>query len=869
VIGLALGELRSRRVGTALAILGVLTAVLGFVLLAQTARTTTATLSGEVARTWRGPYQLLVRPPAARSELEVRDGLIRPNYFSGLVGGITSAQYETIRDLPGIEVAAPIALIGFVEWPTAWVMNLQDSVSPDGPTVLRLRIDASGESGLSRYPLGDLYLVAASGRVQTAAGRTTLDVGSAVIDCSVEVRCFSGSTLTPPVPQAAGVPATTFVFSLPIVVAGVEPAAEAALAGLDGCVTAGRYLRDADVPTEVGSTAGQQTSIPVLVSTTSFIDETVHAMVARAHDPGLVLSGTRPQEVPVWDPVSDRTMSAEDLYRQFVRAIGSASFYNVSPLWSPAEVAYQVLASDQLRALTVPADPSVFANPLVLATGLDTGPVEARDVWFRQLAARPQLRRDELPNTWLRVGEYDPGCLPSFDQLAGGGGIDAYSLPRVVTPDGKILGPTRSMAGYVNAPPLVLTTLAGARWFADPKRFNGAPGAAFISAIRVRVAGAAEAGPLAYARLARTAAEIHERTGLAVDIVVGSSPKNVAVTLPAGTFGRPDLVVREGWSVTGVAYTFSRALQVQDFALFAVALVGALALVAQTAFVSVRRRRSEFAVLRAFGWRGSHLGVLVLLEVMVIGVVAGALGLALSVPLGMLISGGPSGLIFLVAPLAVLVSIVGGVVPAIAATRTRVVRALVPVPTTGGRMPDQPWAIGLVEMMRRRGRESLIGVAVLALAGTLLGAIVAVEIGFRGQLDVTLLGTYVATQVEPFHVIVALLTLGIGALAAAQIVTLQYLERQPELATLRALGWRSANVAAFVAGAALALGVIGGGVAAVLVTLLMLLLGPTPQDLLIAVVAALLSPAIAVSVAVSAILAHAYRLSPAQLLRGE
>src|SRR5687767_9053061 len=104
MIRLALRELVGRRVASGLAVLGVTTAVLGFVLLAATAKTTSAVLTGEVARTWRGPYQLLVRPASSRSELEERDGLIRPNYFSGLVGGITADQHDAIRAIPGVAV---------------------------------------------------------------------------------------------------------------------------------------------------------------------------------------------------------------------------------------------------------------------------------------------------------------------------------------------------------------------------------------------------------------------------------------------------------------------------------------------------------------------------------------------------------------------------------------------------------------------------------------------------------------------------------------------------------------------------------------------------------------------------------------------
>jgi hypothetical protein len=657
-------------------------------------------------------------------------------------------------------------------------------------------------------------------------------------------------------------------FALPIVVAGIDPAAEAELAGLSGCLTGGRYLTESDGPTQVSSPAGAQTAIPILVSQSSFIDEVVHAHIASARDTGLLLQGAAPEQLTQWDALGDRTASADQLYRSFIGAIGTGSFYNVSPLWSPGEVSYDSVGNDQLRPRSVPADLNVFLNPLV--PGSDLTPAEARDVWFRSLVTRVQVRSQELPNAWIRVGQYDPSCLPSFDALAGGGGIDAYALPAVNLPDGTRLGPTRSMAGYINSPPLILTTLAGAEWFADPQRFQGASGSAFISVVRVRIAGAEEAGPTAYARLARAAAAIHDATGLAVDIVVGSSPRPIGVDLPAGGFGRPPLTVREGWAVQGVAYRFTRAVQAQDLALFGVALLGSLALIAQTAFVSVRRRRREFAMLRGLGWRGRDLVRLVLLEVLGIGLIAGVIALTVGLPLAALMTADlPISLLVGVLPLAMAVSLGGGLVPALAARRSTVaVGMLNPGVIHASHLPPRAWRLG-VHQMGRRGVESIVPVVVVAVSGTLLGAILAIEATFRGQLDATVLGVYLSGQVQPFHLAVAALTLVVGALAAGQAVALEYLERQPELAMLRAIGWRRRDVVGYVAGGALALAALGAIVAGGLVAVVMLVLNSGSSALLIAMSAAVIAPFVAVTIAITGTLAHAFFISPAALLRGE
>src|SRR6266513_3273331 len=104
----------ARRLSTAVTGLGLLIATLGFNLLASTSQTASAVLHGDIASAWSTPYDLLVRPAGSVTSLERADGLIRPNYVSGLAGGgITLAQLDASRDGSSVEGAAPIAVSGY------------------------------------------------------------------------------------------------------------------------------------------------------------------------------------------------------------------------------------------------------------------------------------------------------------------------------------------------------------------------------------------------------------------------------------------------------------------------------------------------------------------------------------------------------------------------------------------------------------------------------------------------------------------------------------------------------------------------------------------------------------------------------------
>ncbi len=500
-----------------------------------------------------------------------------------------------------------------------------------------------------------------------------------------------------------------------------------------------------------------------------------------------------------------------------------------------------------------------------------TTPPAVRDRWFRTVTQHG-YDQAEGNRYWTVVGTYNPDCLPGFDPLAGGG-LETYATPTVRLADGRELRPSRSLAGYINPPPLLLTTLDGAAWLSDPKRFDGRPGAAFISVVRVKLAGLGEPGPLAEARIGRVAADIRDATGLQVDVVKGASPREVQVDLPAGRFGRPALTVREPWSVKGVAFRFTEAVSAQNLALFTLALVGATILVGETAYTAVRRRRAEFGVLRALGWPARRVAALVELEMLLLGLAVGVVALALGLPLAAM--AGVRLLVWTMAaavPLAVAVAALAALLPALAAARGTTMGVL----TRGGRgrvrrsrPPRFALTLGLRDLVGLWRTEALLGVIAIALGAAMLGGVVLVAAAFRGQLDTTVLGVYLGERVRPFHVAVAALTLAIGALAAGQIVTLGYLERQAQLAALRALGWPRAHVLRLLAAQGLALGALGGLAGALAVWAAGAATGAAPDAIGLGALASVLVALVAAALAVLGPLLQASHSRPAELLRGE
>jgi ABC-type lipoprotein release transport system permease subunit len=612
--------------------------------------------------------------------------------------------------------------------------------------------------------------------------------------------------------------------------------------------------------------------IPVLLSNHTFIDESLTLDVDRAPEPFIAATGDPLSQVNAWTRVLSRTWSADELYRRFLdvapKYIGS-----LSNTWTPGDVTY-FGSGDHLTAQTTAPDFSVFQTNVVSGdvTGEQLAPPEAKDAWFRKLtvhAINNSYSRGDGPPAFLPVGRYEPNCLARFNPLAGDA-LETYAPARVALASGRPMGPNASVTGYVNMPPTVLTTLSGIQVLDDPNHYEGAPGRAFISVVRVRVAGTQQPGQIAQQRLSRVAASIHDATGLQVDIVKGASPRQVKVTLPAGNFGRPELDVTEPWSVKGVGFRFLQAVSLQNLLMFSLVLVSASFLVGQTAYVSVRRRRSELAVLRAIGWPQWRIALLIELELLILGLGVGLLGLAV----GLLVTnlaqiGATAWTVLGVVPLSLLIALLAGVAPALSTMRSTTINVISrPERIRDGQLSASALGLGLRQVMRWRW-DVVAGVAALALGGALLGIVELVAAGFRGQLDATILGTYLSGQVKVFHFVVAGLTLAVGALAAAQVITLTYLERRPHLAMLRAMGWPRGEVAKMLLGQAIGLGLIAAAIGVTATIAAGLALSAAALAIAGAASSALGMTAVTVAVAVIAPLSHAYTANPAESLRGE
>lgn len=112
---------------TLLASTGFLLAACALILLSATTQTTVVQASAIINRNWRPTYDLVVLPPQA---VLPPGKAIPADLLEGYGGGISMQQYEQIKKLSGIELAAPIAFLGYVQVPVPEVQFVNIALPP-------------------------------------------------------------------------------------------------------------------------------------------------------------------------------------------------------------------------------------------------------------------------------------------------------------------------------------------------------------------------------------------------------------------------------------------------------------------------------------------------------------------------------------------------------------------------------------------------------------------------------------------------------------------------------------------------------------------------------------------------------------------
>lgn len=851
MIGFVWRGLRFARGRAAALAAGMLVAATAFALLTATVEVNSARISGAVGRTWRGAYDLLVLPARSSVARAGRNRLVQVNYLSAATGGITMGQYSRIEHLAGVGVAAPLAIVGYVlETTTVPITLSPEAIGQSGARVLTVSSTFSADRGLSTYPAqqqGFVYITPdALSPLEFESSEGIVQNLEQLPDGQTIGVCASGGSSAPPaspfqqvaesgldacysrVGPGSGVVQGYVQWSFPVLVAGIDPTAESKLTGLNRAVTSGRYLQEGETDKTVGTNS---IVVPVLASTQVFdgdVDQiTVSELPSSAVD--VVRSGESAVEVmqsiegDQGTTVQRATVTGAQAWRQLlhqlsapITAARSSYAEIVGQYWTASGVHYVGHGSEQLYPEPTSNPDSVWqAGINVNGLAYVPAPPAAADIGFRTLTEHTVTAGHGAAGSRVFLGEigaFDPARLPGFSGAGPGSPLASYRAPLLSGANaasvrelgGQPLEPDGNMAGYAQPPPMVYTTLAGAAALENPNSYTGTgrQAAAPISSIRVRVSSLRGTISQQLTKIAAVGQEIRTATGLQVIVTAGASPEPVTITLPSGRFGRPQLSLTEDWTAVGVSLVVLRQADRESLALFALILVVCALFLGGAALAGVRGRRAEIGGLRSMGWGRRQVFVFILGEVVMLGVLAGAAGAALSaVLIEVLGLSAPLWRAALVLPVAIVLAAASAIVPALLAARIQPLNALTPAarpPRRKGRRTRTVAGLALTEVARRRGRSALVA-AGLAVGVVGLSVLLAAHASFATSIGDSELAGLVTSSVRGTDLAAVLLTVGLSAVAVADLTYLNLRERAGELAALSASGWGRLQLARLLA----------------------------------------------------------------------
>lgn len=580
---------------------------------------------------WRGTYDLLVRPEGSRAPLEEEYGVVEPNFlqFTGH-GGLGLGDLDQIRGLNGVEIAAPIAVVGYVRWnASSPVVYIGQDAYPQDETLYEVSVEVRTTDGVIDYRLSrSTASVVLPPSENTEPGQrprwNTAQSSSFREDrASLTFRKLPSFTnpivAVDPAAEAALLP-TTASFLDPI---RQVDASERTVGSFDLDLIAMerhrtyfdlRMMRQDDYPGHVDT---DTPVLPMAVSEQPYTPLWVDVLVDELGvlpQPLVELGGISQARTAV-DAEPTRLGERSNEVTAHVRPFDIASLMGIWPGTGSVNgrIAWDIPPQDYISLLVGPLDyehaeprPGTDALSLEVRPQPGDGPRYRRvqEVPFEDLEPFGETRRPEdLPFHLAPVAIYNLADLDLLRDPLRWSPLGSYQPPEthlVAGPEGTALdepvamNPTFDIAGLLQPPPLAYTDLQVATLLR---------GDTPIDAVRVRLAGLERFEPAAIAEVERVATEIGA-LGFDVDILAGSSPRDVEIHVPEYLPDGGDLGwVRQGWSTLGAAQRVYHGMSTANVRLLALVATIAAVLVVGLQVMRASTRRRESALLATIGWR--------------------------------------------------------------------------------------------------------------------------------------------------------------------------------------------------------------------------------------------------------------------------
>lgn len=800
-----------------LLIIGAFIVSAGLTYLVGLSETNKGTIVDTLQKRWSASYDIVVRPEGTRGVTEDKK-LLEPNYLSGLNGGISVEQYETIKDIAGVEVAAPIAMIGYANYEVNFGYA---ELTEDG--IYRRKMDTIVDNGIGKVTdTANLYFT------NGVWDNTNKGSGYGVSSSYPDLTIHSYSLL-----------------------AGIDPEQEAKLVGLDEAIIplgTSRYFKESDGYEFNGKNGGHH-EFPIIVNQHAFVDKVENITFERLDMSINMKNANEIMEKVKESGGKDYLDTIEGEAIQTFSFTGEETFHTfVSEMtgvdWETGEVLPtddegvevhseelgEKRGEDNITGIVFKPSPLEYqetASPYTdrwpytyqvvpFQNGENTAGVYKNQETYREpvLIEEAFIDLPRIKPNW--IGFYEASDLAISKDPTSELPMETYrpaTAEFVMDVDGKPVNPPKQLKpvgdpySFLTDPPGMLTTIEAAE-----KILGDEP----ISAIRIKVAGVMDLSDTSQATLEQIAAEIEDKTGLITDITLGSSPQ-LALTYVPGLNDESGIGwLQQPWMNIGSSISIFKETKIGFSGVLASVIAVAIVYVWASGIVSLLARRKEFAVLLSVGWRSSQLSRLLFLESTIIGVFVALISWMMlgfvyitsdtMIPLTRFLWTGLFGFI---------VYVLGAVIPMILARNISPYEAM----RTGeisskSRRLFQTRGINRMAFNHFIGKwkRSLLSVISIALPTALLAVFLYITFRLKGIMYTSLLGEYVALEIGPAHYVAMLVSLIIAIITTAEIMWQNVSERLEEISLLQAIGWKRWHIRRLI----LAEGIFSGLFAAVI-----------------------------------------------------
>ena len=763
-----------------LLLIGALFISSGLSFLIGLSETNKGTIIHMLEKKWRASYDIVVLP--ARSEGKMTDNsLVDPNYLSGISGGISLEEYETIKKIDGISITAPLSVLGYASYSFA-----MDKIDIKEKGIYKLTNSIIDHDGIN-----DQEMVTSS----------YFHIGYSPKDSS---DIFNQYGLI----QFNG----TLGNLSRVLIAAIDPDEEAQLVGLDKAIIQdhqSRYFNKKDkVTSTVHPDMGFKTiSLPLIMSNHHFVDQTFHYTIEKLPLPFQTVKDAQEtfnliekkggiHYLETLKAMHKKTFSftSAESHQALIENVVFGSNRGINSLESmlllkTSPLTYKAVDSpfqdrwEKAYEITVPTEESLYSHSY---------PVYRKPTLYDNDTSKvPRIAPDF-------IGFYDPAKLnipldPTTELP-----METYRSPTanlVLDHKKQPINPptfikaTSNPFGYIMQPPVMLTTLEAAEALLGEKP---------ISSIRIKVDGVEQLNEKSQTKLEDIAKEIEKQTGLKATITLGSSPQPVLIHIPKVNLA-PDLGwIEQPWIKTGASISIFKETKLGYSGIIGCLLFVSLMYVFATNLVSFLARKKQFAVLSALGWKTKQMRKMLFIESLLIGSIVSFL--TLIVLLIMKIRN-PESLslasLLLIMFFILFIYVSGSFWPCYLISKLQPVQVMKAgeVSITHSRLVRVRGKMGIViNSVFSRWLRNIVSILAISLPSALLILFIFVSIKMDGTLFTSWLGQYVALEVKAPHYISIAIAFVIAILTTAEMMWQNLLERTSEISLYKALGWKDGMI---------------------------------------------------------------------------